>query len=425
MTLRKRYFLLALCLSVFFGLTPFLVLYVNGLKPSDQGGRFVNTGIVSVFVEPEDAILTVDGEEVSGSSPFSARFISAGERVVELKAEGFHTWKKKLFVESGRVTRVGSRAQPLQLLADSKPQVIAENYLDYALLSDSQMAVLTASKLEILRVKDLTPVLELKVPANIIQMQWSVDGQNVALMSDKEVWWATFPGKKLIKLEPERSQILNLNALGVLWKQAGNLMLWSASTGKSTLLAQQVANVFTDNSSVYAIINKTTTSELWLGSLLGGSLEPLVTDLPPDPNVQFWVTEDKQVFLLSFGALLRVDDGLTTIANGVKNVETTQGGFLLFSQSEVSYFDTFEHELHLLYRSSEAVNKAVVSRQMGYGFVGTEKGIVAVEIDKRDNQQVSQVAKVSDLKSLLIASDSRWLYWSEDAKLKRLELKRD
>lgn len=91
-------------LAAFLIAAPAVVLYTAGYRYSFSAGRIVQTGILSLGSVPKGASIFVDGESIGSVTPSVVKNILPGEHAVRLEKTGYSTWGKTLSVASRETT---------------------------------------------------------------------------------------------------------------------------------------------------------------------------------------------------------------------------------------------------------------------------------------------------------------------------------
>jgi hypothetical protein len=104
----KRIFFWVLT-ALFFIITPLIIFYSLGYRFNSQRGIFVFTGSLSIKSNPLNVEIYIDQELKNGSlnrinSTYHVGGLKPGDHLIEVKAEGYNTWSKKITVNSGTST---------------------------------------------------------------------------------------------------------------------------------------------------------------------------------------------------------------------------------------------------------------------------------------------------------------------------------
>ena len=104
----KRIFFWTLT-ALFFVITPLVIFYALGYRFNSQRGIFVFTGSLSIKANPLNVEIYIDQELKNGSlnrinSTYHVGGLKPGDHLIEVKAEGYNTWSKKITVNSGTST---------------------------------------------------------------------------------------------------------------------------------------------------------------------------------------------------------------------------------------------------------------------------------------------------------------------------------
>jgi len=131
MTRKSRYFILAAGFVFFLIAAPLIVLYVTGIGFNFNSKSFVQTGILAVRSNPQDAAIFLDGQQ-KRQSQGDLTFLSPGSYTVGLKKAGYSDWTKRLAVQAGQVTWASPSFGNIFLFLKTPPvQNLAQGVLDF------------------------------------------------------------------------------------------------------------------------------------------------------------------------------------------------------------------------------------------------------------------------------------------------------
>src|SRR3989338_10241367 len=105
---------------IFFILAPALILYTAGYRYNWEEGRFDGTGVISIDVKPEDAVIELNNTIIKKKIPIWLPNRAPGTYHLKISQVGYKTWEKDITVESNRTTFIKN----ISLLKVGKPELI-------------------------------------------------------------------------------------------------------------------------------------------------------------------------------------------------------------------------------------------------------------------------------------------------------------
>ncbi|MFH1426586.1 MAG: PEGA domain-containing protein [Candidatus Kerfeldbacteria bacterium] len=79
----------------------FLIAYTAGYRFDSQTNSVIGTSALALHTEPKDAIVILNGEPQSSTTPFIETLLP-GEYSIEIRKEGYRSWKKALNFDATR-----------------------------------------------------------------------------------------------------------------------------------------------------------------------------------------------------------------------------------------------------------------------------------------------------------------------------------
>jgi len=104
MTIRNRVILISASLTIFFIVSPILVLFARGYKFNFETKTIVKTGSLIVKSEPSRATVFLDDKTMSDTTPSTLRFLLPKDYNVSVKKDGYQAWTKRITIKSEIVT---------------------------------------------------------------------------------------------------------------------------------------------------------------------------------------------------------------------------------------------------------------------------------------------------------------------------------
>jgi len=104
-------------ITLFFVISPLIILYTIGYRYSFSTGLVTQTGAISIDVEPEDTHVFVQNVAFDQKMPLRLRNIKPGFYDIRLEHEGYKTWQKSLLVENNKTAYI----RDVTLIKDTQP----------------------------------------------------------------------------------------------------------------------------------------------------------------------------------------------------------------------------------------------------------------------------------------------------------------
>lgn len=105
MSKKRRYFLIGLRIGLtllFFIITPYIIMKIQGLRYNPQSGGFEKTGILLLKALPRNDLKIYLGGKLQEKKGTPAKFIlSPGLYSVRIEKEGHSLWQKNIFIKEG------------------------------------------------------------------------------------------------------------------------------------------------------------------------------------------------------------------------------------------------------------------------------------------------------------------------------------
>lgn len=127
-----RKFLFLTFSLLFFIISPLLIIYALGYKFDFQEKKFKKTGGLYVQAIPREVNIILNGKLIKKTDKFSGTALVRGllprEYEVEIKKDGYRTWKKKIRIEEGKVTEVKKLTLFLEKISFEKLEESVEDF---------------------------------------------------------------------------------------------------------------------------------------------------------------------------------------------------------------------------------------------------------------------------------------------------------
>ncbi|OGH64936.1 MAG: hypothetical protein A2821_00470 [Candidatus Magasanikbacteria bacterium RIFCSPHIGHO2_01_FULL_41_23] len=130
-----------ICLiTVFFVLSPMIIMYTAGLRFNFQTKKLESTGALNIDIEPKNADILINDIRITQSMPIRLTSLVPGTYRVSISQTGFHSLKKDFSVHSGETTYL----KDTNLFKVTEPQKIArlDNPITKLWLNDSTIPLI-------------------------------------------------------------------------------------------------------------------------------------------------------------------------------------------------------------------------------------------------------------------------------------------
>lgn len=430
---RTRYLLLVFGFILFLIIAPIIVLYVGGFSYDSSNNRYVRTGILVVSTEPENAEVFLDGE-LKDTSPSRFKFLKPGSYNITIKKDGYHTWSKKLEVQSNKVTWAAIGIDHIFLLKES-PEIktITSGVKDFVIANDS-LVYLTAGGIA------TSPIGNPDQTKNLSSHFNFSDNASINLSPSKNLAIIK-NGDVTIIFDIEEQSLIDISSLvhqsslhfsdnNTLYSLDNGILYtidWKKQT--KTTIAENILSVTTKDDSLYLLKKQNTKSEL-LNIPRGGDIakdaQILLSDLPVFIKSELLVTRSKEIFLLGDGSIYKVNDKLHKLTdNAIAWQYNDHDSSLLFiGNSEINYFDFNTGNTNLITRTSNKISGPVLARNLGYLFYGQEGVLRALELDSRDYQNNLLLANGESIKKIIGVDEYQTIFVLDGQSIKSLKIRK-
>ncbi len=422
-----RYLILLIIIFVFIVLAPLIVLYVSGTS-FNLAERFSGeTGILDIQSDPSDAEVYLNGEKLS-NTPTTQRFIKQDTYEILLKKSGYRDWKKQLFVESGQVTYTGSLGDLVKLLPNDAPQLIESNKILSLSQKDNQLVYIREDNTAVIYDTNHDKILleqKLDLP---IKRLLETENKNFLLAYD-DVNKAKLLSTDTLQLSDLPDQIataakIDLSSDGMVFAtSAGQLLAYDQELNQTFIALPDNVLTFTLNNNLLYVArseaNKSLMTYFWDGKAIVPQSILLSEKLPDGNDFQLLLTNHKELFLLIDKSLFRVNQQLDLINDQVifANMNRYRSQLTFRTQTEIFYYNFISNKAELLHRTTAALYNAIVSPELGYGFLATETGVEAIEIDNRNGQNRYELISGEPVTEMLLSYDENNLWVASGGKL--------
>ncbi len=411
MTLRNRFILVGLGMTVFVLATPVAVLYALGYKVDVNTHQFIKTGSFVAKSQPTRANIFIDDKVQGSRTDATVRFILPGDYNFKIQKDEFQPWTKRLNVRSGIVTWANQDRNFITLFYNTpKPRqetpvsynAVSVKDNDAILISDGKAYSYDANRAGLRALDSQLPVFDppAKLP-DTLSTYYLLRNQPARIFSSNQI---------------SLSQHLESNSNYAAILMAGTL--YQTKGQELNLHAKNVSGFALENDNLWFVEgNMLRTSNLSAG------ITSDVATLPYSPIKATIIRGDSQVFLILDGKLFALNDELEELYNGVEYAYwDSPAKRLVFSNSnEALLFDPVGYKTELIIRSSTPISQPTVNNQTGYLFFINEGKIKAIELDGRDHRNVYTVADVA-AESFLLSENGKILSAFTGTAVKSMEI---
>lgn len=420
-----RYTLIALGFIVFLILAPLLVFYVSGRTINFGDGDENFTGILDAKSNPSDAKLLIDGKEHS-STPAIARFLNQGEYQFTLRKDGYYDWTKRLPIETGKVTYTQEGVSEIHLIKKSEPKVLVpKDVTAFALVNDT---LWFASGNSVISAPVNKPEKQIVIPLNFRPRSiTSLRNQNHLYLSNNSVLdLGDNVVTRLPRATEARSDEIGITPNNVYLYLDGeeNLYAYDKKSGKNWLLKNKVLS-FTILGNTGYFVERSNNTKITTAFWNGNNFNDFQT-IVEGGNGPLYITNDKELFCECDSLLSRVGQTLEPISyrNIATNLDlaTNELSFLT-GGNELWFYNFLTNKPQLLTRGNLTTQTTFLIRSsIGYGFIGNQSGLEAIEIDERDKQNRYQLLSGKPVWQIALTGNQKTLIALQDSALVSIEL---
>ncbi len=392
MNLRNRFLILAFLGLLFLIITPFTIAFALGYRFDFINRRLVETGTLMIRAEPRGAEIYLNGKKVKQKAPTAIRFLLPGEYDVEIKKEGYQTWRKHLTILPEQVTAATPENAVFYLFLE-KPQaktVSAEAFDFFA--NDGQILAATAST---------TISFENLQTKSFLHTALPYEAGSTRVEISRDLNWAfvwnqaggvdafSFFLKKTLDLSTKVKNIVDVQSFGknelLLLDSSGGLYDFNLETDRFArrkqkifaFLAAENQYFFLNSNALYQANKANTTVEILTSDIPDFSLAKII----PSASGQFYLLLDKKLFSVT----TEITELNSEVEQGVWDEESKT--LIFFNSHSIWFFDPKSGQSpELVIRSGSPISNVQINAQTALIFFLQDNTIKAIEI----NAQVSR-----------------------------------
>lgn len=391
-----RYSIILIGLITFILVAPFLIFYVSGIKINLQKRNAVQTGIFDAKSNPSGILLKVNGAE-QGKTPATVRFLTPGEYEFALQKDGYFDWKKRLAIKPDGVTFAQVGVDEVQLIKKSSPIIIVQSGVKtFQLINDviwyakgNQISSRTVTGSE------MSQTLSLPTTETVLSLSTLRDKKTLFVRTQHQSFLIDTSNPSLISIpsDIELPQNIAVTPDGkIILLQQNNLVVFDPIKKLTTALQPNILAFTILGQTAYLVTtDRNLVSAIWNGQNLVDeqSIANFNINIPNPKTVSLIITDRKELFLnLASGGLYKIGQNLDTVSPRVDSVnfELSTNELTFTTSGELWFYNFLTNQAQLLTRSTINTNSFIIHSNIGYGFVGNQNGLDAIEIDTRDEQ---------------------------------------
>jgi len=421
---------------LFFIITPIVVGYAAGYKLSFSPTRplqFQKTGMLILDTSPTGAKIYINDKiqqsitnkylSATGlfsntnviTTPTKLRNLLPGEYDVRMEKDGYWSWGKKLTVKSGESTF----AEDVFLFKNDAPLKIYDKPTKiFSSPNNNYLAFPSGNKLGILKIKN-DEIKYFNTEKEIKSLAWS--GDSLKILTDEEIFF-------LENLEKIKINIPSSTPKNLKWSPDDNSLLFFQKDNtilSYNILTEESKNIISQNNildyyitenSYYLVTNEPTGVKLFIYSSskellasigLNKSNRFSFVDNPSD-LIGIHDLENSRLYLINQNNFQPKD-----VIEGVKNISWIDKKSLIYSTDYEIWIDDLENgEKSLVTRISQPIKDVFWHTSNNYIIYASEKGLYAIELDKREKRTFSELLRTDSLENSFLNKKGDTLYFA-------------
>ncbi len=381
MTLKTRFTLIGLGLTVFAILAPALVFYARGFKYDFQTHTVVKTGTLVINTKPDKAQVFLNNELQKDLTAFAARFLIPGDYDIRVEKDGYQAWGKRLTVRPQLVTWANLNRNFISLFL-KEPRLRQTLSAEAISLSKNktEIGIAAGGQLKILQVNggNLQTAGNYASPLAPQTITWENTNQifelnRLNLLTEKQI-------KDTTRVETNGSYV----ALTI------KSDLYLINNAELVLLDKQVTAFDLEAERIWYVQNTTIKSY----DLSTGQAQITSSALPAAAAGQIRHLNN-QIYLILDNNLYVLNDQLEKIYSPAAGISWDPDGrtILVTNTNELLRYDPGTKKTELILRSLTPITEAQPNGQTGYVFYINDGQLKAVELDGRDHRNVFAILK--------------------------------
>jgi len=382
--------------------------------------------------EPAKIDLQINGHTLRKSQG-DIKFLKTGEYNVNISAQNYQPWSKRLTVWADQVTWANPAPKNIFLfLKDPSLQLAGSGVLDF--YSDGKnLSFLTEKNLVISPLGNLGKSQNYTLPKPADTILPSADGsllilENSAQSSLPEILIFNSGDKSFSDISTLFSSQPKLvfSDNNTLYAQQGqDLYRVDWSVGKKTLLLSGIRDFTVSANTIYALQQKPSGLSLQAVSLPNLDQQALVNQLPQFSQSAIFVNYQKQILLNLDGTLYNVNSGLQKIAEdiSVQKFDAQANTLIFIHAGEISSYNFASQTSDFISRSSETLKNPLLNQYVNYAFFFNGQSLSAAELDTRDRQNQYMFYKATQPQKFYVDSQAKNILVLDVGSLKIIKIR--
>lgn len=146
MTIKKRVIILVAVVISFFLAVPIVIYYAIGYSFDFEQWKLIKTGILLIYTNPNGVQIFID-DDLKNESPARIRFLLPKTYNLELKKDGYISWKKSVTVSAQQITHLNAKDSEIYLFLQEPETTLIATSTQPLILMDptSRQPVATSS----------------------------------------------------------------------------------------------------------------------------------------------------------------------------------------------------------------------------------------------------------------------------------------
>jgi len=386
MTLKKRIYLVITGAIVFILTAPVILLVANGYRYDFGQNRIIKTGTLVVRSAPRDAVVTLNHDGVSATTPVTKRFLLPGRYEITITKDGYRPWHKSLTISEGLVTFVPKRdAQVPLILSSTVTTLISTTTRD---LLDSGNGVFALDQNAIWSLSSSAPSRQAILSTTTLLQAtglaaYQLDGlgePNFLLDAQASGWHLRDSSFNPIesgqnRFLDEAQAVVGLLPTGELLRTIGT---------ESFALDTSVLGFSIHGGQIYYLRQGENGGAGFWRVDSAGLKSSIVPSLPEYSSAQIIFTDADKIFLILDRQLFSIEGtGLNPLPREVDSAfwQAELNALVLKRGNEIWLYDITKKESFLVYKGAEALGEIVYNAATNYFFTTEGRNIIAIEVD--------------------------------------------
>ena len=254
LTLGVRRFIMVFLITLFFIISPIIILYTAGYTYDTKNHQIKTRGTLSITVVPKKASITLNGIPLPEKTPLRLKHRSPGSYHIIIKKDGYKPWETNSIIESNKTTYLHNiqlfKDQPFTLKIDVEKNQIYPSHNGSHIIIKKDKAETQEGLL--FTPQSINPVTLFRVTTkNTPIIMWSPFNTHTALIHE------TKNGTDVQIIDPK-----NIDKKRTWHTTTTPQIQWAKQSGNPTIFIKEKSQItkFSDNSK---IIHTEIASDIW------------------------------------------------------------------------------------------------------------------------------------------------------------------